>query len=103
MVSQMVATNDLTDEQKTFIWAQGALRQMKIWGLIGGPDWLTPKGIGLWDQLDAEWKPTDVALAHFSRWATKGDDEQAMFKMLQDFRDNRERMQSWCEEKPRAG
>lgn len=100
-------TETLNHAERVLVWTFGSLRQMRIWGLVGGGDAhpLTPKGVSLWDQLDMDWKPSDSDLkscieSHVCRNGSK-DLRAKMLFILRDFRDNRETMNEFVEHQQR--
>ncbi len=88
----------MTIGMKRVLWVMGACRQLRIWGLIGGPEVITSKGLAIWDQLDIEWCPMDEDIeAVLQHAATDQESQAGIFTLLKEFRDNRERLQSYVE------
>lgn len=87
----------LDTPKKALIWTIGALRQLTIWGLMAGRDMITPKGLAAWDQLDSCDRPSDFWLAVSAHGL--GIEDDRVFKLLREFRDNRDHMADWVREK----
>jgi hypothetical protein len=72
---------------------------MRLWGLMAGPDIVTPCGLAVWDQLDAEWKPTDdelkAVVARVLAPVANQQTQTGIYTLLKEFRDDRERMQKY--------
>ncbi len=87
----------LSSKERALLWTLGACRQMRAWGLMAGDDIVTTRGLAVWDQLDAEWKPSDDELRAVVFYviapAAECIAQADICAMLTEFRDNRARMQ----------
>ena len=91
---------DYPDEAtKATLWVFGAIHQMKLMGLIGGESPITPKGLSKWDQLDMEFKPSDAQIKSLAKYLIEPEVRESMLILLFDFRDNREGMQKFVDER----
>lgn len=87
-------TESLSEAEKTILWILGALRQMQIWGLIGGTfEPVTPRGLAVWDQIDKTDAPSgeQIAEALHALFGKASDAKENL--LLCEFRDNREQME----------
>ena len=86
----------MNDAHRLILWSYGAMRQMRIWGLVSGPDCLTTKGLAASDQLIEGWKPDNDELKAAAAALVKTEkEENALFELLKGFRDNREAMEKF--------
>jgi hypothetical protein len=88
---------DLCDGEKTIIWIHGAMLQLTKWGLATGEGYgILAKGVALFDQLDAQWKPSDEFLSigiDTMDDAFSPEHKDIFMTLLKTYRDDRVRME----------
>lgn len=97
----MMKISDLDNETRIDLWCVGALNGLVEIGMmpIGTCDKLNSQGIGLFDQIDAEFKPSDTDIRNFlenanitSHNISGSGTIDIVYTVLLDFRDRREEM-----------
>lgn len=89
---------DLSEQNKSMLWCFGALKELVDLGLTTqGEQGITTKGILMFDQLDAEYSPSDEQIKEFVVLSKSITDKRVSDLMIS-FRDNREEMRKWVAE-----
>lgn len=97
---------DFNNDQLIGLWCGGAIETMADEDLIAFQctNKMNPEQLACWDQLDAQWKPTDDDIDHFAGWIILKDPEFAIkiamkyvSAALKQFRENRSEMRSLLE------
>lgn len=91
---------ELTKDQRIILWVFGAIEQLKTWGLVDADFRTTTRGLGVWDQIDAETRPSDEDLCGVVQHVIGGsaEDQWGLVRLLVQFRDNRDAMAAAMEQ-----